>query len=111
MGAEHRCAAGSDRDLVHLLDEGLQILTTPPRRHRLRGHEDLLRTGHLMHPDAGDQSMLEISPVQLVVERIPVHRFTVVVDGDASGTAVLEQNQKVTAVLVLPAQILVLLAG
>ena len=50
----------------------------------------------------------KLPPVELVGERIPVHRLAVVVDGDAAAAAVLEQDQEIAAVAVLLAELLVL---
>jgi len=49
--------------------------------------------------------------VEFIGERIPVHRFTVGVDGDTAGAAVLDKDHPVGTVLVLLGELLVLGAG
>ena len=91
MGTEHRGATRADRDLVHLLDEGFEVLAARPRRERLAREEDLLRACGLVHAYRRHRGFAEMTTIEFVGERIPEGGSTVLVEGDASGAAVLDE--------------------
>ncbi len=110
MRTEYRGTARADRDLVHLLDEGLEILAAVPRRERLAGEKYLLRPRRLVHADRRRRSFAEMTAIEFVGERIPEGGLTFLVDRDASGAAVLDDEHPVGPVPVFARELFVLSA-
>jgi hypothetical protein len=64
VGTEHRGTTRADRDMVHLLDERLEVLTAFPRREGLARQENLLRTCGLLHADRRHRGLAEVSTIE-----------------------------------------------